>query len=241
MHAGINVTVYVGEVYRHRSRLCRGVVAEQYLRVCYALTLIAVVGAAVYLPSITGLHAEMVLQVYAVVQQFAAYVLVKLLEIDAVAQWFLAGGIEYAIHHLVKQCLLVHVPVAHYLLHTPLCFGDSTLIRLHQQSFLHLLWAEGYGAQLKGGVYRTVIACHRVLVRLLHRPAEVVVGRLCHRAKSLALRFVHVFLKKTQRLIKLKVARCLIKCPRNRLVKLLSLHLCHLLDVRHLNPKQANE
>ena len=115
-HTREDISVDVGEVDSHHTHLRRGVIAKEHLRICVGQSVLGIVWTAIHLPAVGCRNREVIWYVDTVVQQFSSYVLVEQLKVDALPQRFVARSIEYVIHHLVKQRLLIDVSVSHYLL-----------------------------------------------------------------------------------------------------------------------------
>ena len=181
----------------------------------------------------------MVGDVDAVVEQFHPDVLVELLEVDALLQGLVAGGIEDAVDHFVEQRLLIYVSVADYLLKRLLGGRDGVLVGLDAQALRHLLRAHSYRLEFERGVDGAVVAAHGVLVGVLYRAAYLsVYGVILY---GFALGIVDVFLKEAQRLVHLQIVRSLIESPRDGLVELLALHLGHILHIGDLKGQKSHE
>ena len=152
----------------HHAALVLRVVAEQHLRICIFLALVAIVGTAVHLAPVGPRHREMIRDVDAVVHQLRLQVAVEQLEVDALAQGLVAGGEEDAVYHLVEQGLLVDVAVLHNLPHRPCGRIDRVLVVAQNHRLRDVCRLGGNRLQLERRIHRAVLSCHRVLVRLLH-------------------------------------------------------------------------
>ena len=224
----------------HHAHLRLRVVAEQHLAVAVLLALVGVVGTAVDLAPVGCRHGEVVGNVDTVVGQLVADVGVEHAEVDALLQGLVAGGIEDVVDHLVEQCLLIDVAVAHNLLHRLGGIGQRVLVlaQNHGLGYAGGLHLEGF--HLERRVDGAVVGSHGKLVALLDGAAQTVDGDGVL-LEGTALRGVDVLLQIAKGLVLLQVVRGLIERTVDTLVKLLLLHLDHLLDIRELKVEQRQE
>ncbi len=174
------------------------------------------------------------------IDQLVTYLLVEHAEVDALLQRLVAGCIEDSVNHLVEQCLLVDIAVAHYLLHR-LGSIDQRVFVLAQNHGL----GNGGGLQLERlhlerAVHRTVVGSHGKLMAVLDGAPDAVDR---HRVllEGAALRLLDILLQVALRLVQLHIVGCLIEAAVHTLVELLLLHLHHLLDIGELKEEQRQE
>ena len=223
-HTGEDVTVHLGEVDAYDAATVGRVVAKEHLTETALHPLVRVVGAAIDLSSVLGLHHKVVRDVDAVVHHLRFQVLVQQLEVDALLERFLRSGIEDIIDHLVEHALLIDVAVADDFLQALLRSRDRTAVVAQDHGLRRLRRFVGDGLHLKRRVARLAPSASPTLLRC-----------------ALALLLIHVALQIAQRLVELHVARGLIQGTVDGLVKLLPLHLGHFLDVVELQQQQGQE
>ena len=239
-HTGEDVGAHIGEMDLHHTHLRRGVVTEEGLLVGVFLTLLAIVRTTVYLAAVGSFHTEVVRDVDAIVHQFDLDVTIEQLEVDALLQGLVAGGIEDVIDHFVEQRLLIDITVTDNLLQRFRGLGDGVLISAQDHSLGYVGWLDGEGLQFKGTIDGAVVGCHSKLMALTNGAVETI-DRHGVLAEGFALRLLHVFLQITERFIHLQITRCLIEAAVHRLVELFLLHLYHLLDVGDLKNEKSQE
>ena len=91
----------------------------------------------------------MVWDVDTVVEQFGTDILIEQLEVDALLQRFIAGGIEDVVNYLVEQRLLIYITVAHNLLQRLRGLGDAVLIGTQNHGLGHVGGTDGKRFELE--------------------------------------------------------------------------------------------
>ncbi len=103
-------------MYLEHSHLLHGVVLEERLGKCMLLTRWVVVGTLIDALPVVGPYREVVVVSDAVVGEFLFKDAVEFLEVDAVLERTVAGGVEDGINDFIHQALLVVVALVHDLL-----------------------------------------------------------------------------------------------------------------------------